>query len=267
MTGTRTRAKKTGRTQRAALALLGITISACDTSLPATPTSDLPLVYVILARDSVLPGDSVVSALVATAGTPAAATYRSVERFAMTRSRDGAAFAWRVDPTSSGTLAITPLSTAVPLRGNVILSRSSASFGLGRDSLEEGETYAFNIETQGVTVTGTVRVPDRPQPTRILRGGQEVVVWPRAPGAAGYVVRVETDWAPALALRDTEYVLKRDRPASEVPTNPRLIVTALDSNLTRFLTDTDARSAGVSGGYGLFGAMSTRYLPLLPPLR
>ena len=44
------------------------------------------------------------------------------------------------------------------------------------------------------------------------------------------------------------------------------ILTAIDSNLTRFLTDQKSRAAGVVGGYGVFGAMSTGQIPLLPPM-
>ncbi|MEO7857315.1 MAG: hypothetical protein ABIU76_09960 [Gemmatimonadaceae bacterium] len=225
----------------------------------------MPLVYAILARDSIVPGDSVVSALVATAGTPTMATYRSVERFTMTRVRDAASFAWRVEPPTSERIPIAPSSAAVPVRGNVVLARISTSSGLGRDSLQAGESYSFNIQTQGITLTGTVRIPDRPQPSRILRGGQEVVVWPRTAGAGGYFIIAETDRAPVFAVRDTEYVLKRDRSANEVPADPRFILTAIDSNLTRYITDQKSRAAGVVGGYGLFGAKSTGQIPLPPP--
>jgi hypothetical protein len=165
-------------------------------------------------------------------------------------------------PTGGQRASIAPLSTAVPVRGNLVLARSSTSSGLGRDALQEGKSYLIDIQTQGIDVTGTVRMPDRPQPTRILRGGLEVVVWPRAPGADGYVIRVDTDIGPAIALRDTEYVLKRDRPSNELPANPGFSVTALDSNLARFLTTPNACSAGIVGGHGLFGAMSTQHLAL-----
>ena len=252
--------------RRFALAFACFVVTACDANPLAVPTSDVPLVYAILAIDSMLPGDSVVSALVATAGTPTVATYRSVERFTMSRVRDGASFAWRVDPPTSERIQIAPLSSAVPVRGNVVLARISSNSGLGRDSLQGGESYSFNVQTQGVTLTGTVTIPIRPQPTRILRGGQEVIVWPRTAGAGRYLIIAETERAPSFTLRDTEYVLKRDRSANEVPANPRLILTAIDSNLTRFLTDQKSRAAGVVGGYGVFGAMSTGQIPLPPPM-
>lgn len=57
----------------------------------------------------------------------------------------------------------------------------------------------------------------------------------------------------------------RDRPANEVPSNPRVIVTAFDSNLTRILSDPTGRAKGVVGGYGVFGATSTQHMPLPPP--
>ena len=91
-----------------------------------------------------------------------------------------------------------------------------------------------------------------------------MIVWPRAVGAGGYFIRARTDRAGAFAVRDTEYQLKRDRSANEVPDNPRFILTAIDSNLTRFLTDPKGRAAGVAGEYGLFGAKSTGQIPLLP---
>lgn len=254
------------RRRRSTLALACFVVTACDANPLAVPTSDMPMVHAILARDSILPGDSVVAALVATAGTPTVATYRAVERFTMTRVRDGAAFAWRVDRPASDRISVAPLSSPVQVRGNVILARSSGSAGLGRDSLQDGESYLFDIQTQGRTLTGRVRIPERPQPTKSLRGGREVIVWPRAVGAGGYFARVETDRARGIAIRDTEYVLMRDLPPKKVPANPRFFVTAFDSNLTRILSYQASRAEGVVGGYGVFGAMSTQQLPLPPPL-
>lgn len=88
----------------------------------------------------------------------------------------------------------------------------------------------------------------------------------RAACAGGNLIIAETDRALAFAARDTEYVLTRDRAANEARANPRIFVTAIDSNLTRILTDQKTRAAGVVGGYGLFGAKSTGQIPLLPPI-
>lgn len=240
------------------------TALACDSPSPSVPTSESLLVYAVLARDSLLPGDSVVAALVATAGTPTQATYRSVERFTMTRARDGAPFAWRIKVPDRDTIEVGPRSTNVVIAGNVVLERTSTTLGLGRDALEYGETYHFDILSQGVPVGGRVTIPARPQPVMMIRAGREVVAWPRAFGAAGYVIRVETDRAPNFALSDTEYVLLRDRTSSELPARPVFTVVSLDSNLIHFLTDPDNRAAGVQGAFGLFGATSAQSIPLSP---
>jgi hypothetical protein len=238
--------------------------TACDGTLPSVPHSDAVSTYVVLARDSIYPGDSLVSALVATTGSPSQAVYRRVEEFTMTRLRDGATFAWSIIDLAGRPIPTRTVDLATPIAGNVTLARTSVGLQLGRDALEDGERYAIHLVTEGVLVEGNVRIPARPSPVRLQRAGQEVVAWPRVPGGAGYVIQVETDRAPSIALSDTEYVVRRDRPVSELPPQPRVIVRALDSNLVRLLSDTSVRSAGPQGAYGVFGALSTGMLTLSP---
>jgi hypothetical protein len=245
---------------RARLSLfIGVSFSAlaCGDAMPSVPMSDAVLTYVVLGKDSTLATDSVVSGLVATAGTPTQARYRSVEQFSMTRARDGAAFAWQVRDMAGQPISTRTLDLAVPVAGNISLSRQGRAGQLGRDSLAYGERYSFRILTEGVTVEGDVRIPGQPQPVHITRGTQEILAWPRVPGAAGYAILVDTDRIPQIALGDTEYVVRRDRSPGEIPPTPVAVVRALDSNLVRLITDTSTRSAGVRGAYGVIGAISS----------
>jgi len=237
-------------------------LAGCDAGVPLIPRSETPMVYAILARDSLLAGDSVVTALVANAGTATSARYRPVESFRMRRERDGTMFAWRIDSGRTGSFNIGPLSTGVSIPGNITMMRSWSPAGLGRDSLAANDSYLIDIRTMGAGITARVRMPARPRPVLILRDGREVVAWSTVPGAAGYAIRVDTDLSAQVALRDTEYVLRRDRPDAELPPNPRFILTALDSNLVAFLTDPEGRAAGVGGAYGVIGGMTSEAIPL-----
>ena len=240
------------------LLFVGVYLSAlaCGDAMPSIPNSDAVLTYVVLGKDSTLATDSVVSGLVATAGTPTQARYRSVEQFSMTRARDGATFAWQVRDMAGQPISTRTIDLAMPIDGNISLSRQGRAGQLGRDSLAYGERYLFHIVTEGVVIEGDVRIPAQPQPVRLNRGDKEIVAWPRVPGAAGYVILVDTDRIPLIALGDTEYVLRRDRPSGEIPPIPFAVVRALDSNLVRLITDTSTRSAGIRGGYGVIGAIS-----------
>ena len=239
------------------LLVSSLTLSiACDSALPSIPVSDATLTYVLLAKDSLLSADSVVSGLIVTAGTPRQATYRHIEEFTMRRTRDGAQFKWQIRDLTAQPIPTPTTSGAIAISGNVTLARASANGQLGRDSLEYGERYSFHIVTEGVVVEGDVRIPQRPEPVRLLRGNQEIVAWPRVPGAGGYAVQVDTDRTPQIALGDTQYVVRRDRPSGEIPAAPRAVVRALDSNLVKIVSDSSIRSAGVRGSYGVIGAIS-----------
>jgi hypothetical protein len=244
--------------------LLGhlVMLLACDDDLPSAPVSDAVLTYVVLAKDSVLAADSVVSGLVATAGTPFQASYRHIEEFGMKRTRDGAPFAWQIRDLTGQPITIPANSGALPISGNITLARAKSAGQLGRDSLEYGERYSLHIVTEGIVVEGTVQVPGQPRPVHVVLDNQEIVAWPRVSGAGGYAIQVDTDRIPQIALSDTQYVVRRDRPPGDIPTTPRAVVRALDSNLVRLISDASTRSAGVRGSYGVVGAISVGVVSL-----
>jgi len=198
--------------------------------------------------------------VVATTATPLQLEYRSVERFLMSRGSDGMRFAWRAIAATQTTPDGRPLTT--PIGGNYMLSERAGTDGLGRFDLVPGESYALDILTLGQRVTGSVNIPERPVPRLAERGGRRFVEWSRSRGAAKYLLQVDTDVQGTATVSDTFYALRDDLESGALPARPRIRITAVDSNWWRYVSDSTVTTAGVSGAYGLFGALVSAELDL-----
>jgi len=243
-----------------------LTLAGCGAGDPLTPASPEPFLYLVLstARPAALPQpDSLLSAVLMTTGTPLRSEYRTAEQFAMRRVSDGASFAWSARGLT-GPAPATYQFVTLAGAGNYLLADTAGAAGLGRQDLAPGETYTLRIDTDGRTVEGRVTVPGRPVPSLVRRGDRTFAVWPRTAGAAAYLVDGETEGRGAVVLTDTAYVLLYDR-RDGTPANPAVRVTALDANLFRYMSDSTLERAGLTGGYGVFGAVSTGVL--LVPVR
>ncbi|HET6681619.1 MAG TPA: hypothetical protein VFG84_10500 [Gemmatimonadaceae bacterium] len=127
---------------------------------------------------------------------------------------------------------------------------------LGLQDLRPKDAFELVVAAEGRTVSGVMLVPGMPAPVYRNEQGTESFSWAPVPGAASYFVMADTD-APTSARHsaDTSYVLRRDlRPGRPVPDEPLFTVIALDANLDRFMSDTTVARAGITSGYGIFGA-------------
>lgn len=251
----------TGRVCRSTLGLL-LALSACEPSAPLARRTSEPILTLVLTPDTLVPPDSQITALLATTGTPLLAEYRVAEQFRMTRVRDGAMFDWRLLPTRKGPPEL--LRGSVPFGGNYGLAEEPRSGLLGRRDLLPGDSYELDVASGGRIIRGAVTIPARPQLVLIATSGTRRVLWPRVPGAELYVLSIETDVLGSVTTRDTQYVLREDREPSG-PASPAFVrVTALDPNWARFMSDSSITSAGVTGAYGVFGAVTTASI-MIPP--
>jgi hypothetical protein len=233
---------------------------SCDAGAPLIARSEEPMLYVILTPDTLTPPGTALTALLATTGKPVSLELRSAEQFIMRRTSDGGRFAWREVETTAAGRDGRPLYT--PSGGNYLLPEHAGADGLGRENLSPGATYTIEVETLGRLLTGSVAMPARPVPSLIQDGEHRRVVWPRVSGAALYLLQIDTDDQRNVTVRDTFYVLHDDLDALSLPLTPRFRVTAVDSNWARFTGDSTVTSAGIRGGYGLFGAFVSAELEL-----
>lgn len=245
------------------IGLAATLLAGCGTDDVVVPRSDEPAVYLVLTRDSLVPADpsniddARLTAVVATTGVPWAFEFRQAESFVMRRASDGSAFAWS-PLAATGPMDLTR-PYAMPLRGNYVLEETPTAAGLGRRDLRPGVRYTLSVSTGGRVITGQAVLPDRPQPVFVDHPTQPMVSWPRAAGAAMYVVsygyRV---WDRASA--DTFYVLPRLEGSQ--PTHVRVM--AVDENWAAFYRDQTLMSAGITGGNGLFGATAEGVVAVSP---
>lgn len=236
--------------------LLAAPLVGCGGDPVVVPESGEPFLYLVLNERT--PDRNTVDrragqhALLLTAGSPAApAEYRGAERFELRRAADGARFAWQ----ALGVRGPVDSYPAAPLdRPNFTLPDSAAGPLLGAAALEPGATYELQVETAGRSMRGRVTLPDRFVVSRTERAGRSTAVWPRVRGAAGY--RIEIEGAPVQIQTDTAFTLPADVPGG------RVRVSALDPALFSYLTEPRTERAGIEGGYGVFGAVSTATLEL-----
>ncbi|MDQ3522644.1 MAG: hypothetical protein M3434_09965, partial [Gemmatimonadota bacterium] len=98
--------------------------------------------------------------------------------------------------------------------------------------------------------------PDAFTASLVQQGDRQIGVWPRVRGAAGYRIELQ---AANPAERD-ELSVRADT-AYAIPTDLRgggtVRIEALDPNLYRYITGGQTARAGIDGGYGVFGAVSS----------
>jgi hypothetical protein len=236
---------------------LGIACLACATSWtvachsdPVVPSSQEPMLYVILTPDSLQGFQTDLRALLALTGTPEEVTYLTADHFIMRRSSDGARFDWQED--------VTPRHDYIPFGGNYVLAESASVRGLGRRDLAAGETYSVDVSVNGRSIAGSVTIPPLAAPVIVERSnGIRVVQWPRLTAAGRYMLEVETDIMHSQSTTDTQYVLREDVPPEFLSPKAYFRITAFDTNWVRYQNDRSLVRAGIVGAYGLFGASSS----------
>lgn len=238
-------------------------LSSCSEGTGLVQTSDEPFVHIVLALEPAQPSfsDSVVRALLLTTGSPIRSPFRTAQLFDMRRVSDDARFSWNVTPGSTDTpVGFRDVSIS---QGNYALAETGSEAGLGRQDLRPGEAYTLRIETEGRVVAGRVRMPDTPVLVFARQGNSRSVSWQKVGAAGGYRVVTNTERFKVVALtRDTLFELLFDE--VPMPASPEIRVTAVDSNLYRYITDFTLPRAGISGGFGVFGAISPTAKLALP---
>lgn len=243
--------------------LLGV-FSSCSEGTGLSPTSEEPFLYVVLATEPFQGSlsDSVNRALLLTTGTPIMSPYRTAQSFEMRRVTDDALFAWRHEAMSRGAPPIGFREVSMS-QGNYVLAEAGSAAGLGRRDLRPGESYSLLIVTDGRTVSGRVTIPESPRPALLTTGGTRRVSWPRVNAAGGYRIETNTErFGPTVGITpDTSVELHFD---GMRPLAPEIRVTAMDSNLYRYITDPTLARAGISGAFGVLGAVGPAARLLLP---
>ena len=238
------------RVKIASISVAAVLIAACHGEATLVPRTNIPIVSLILTRDSLRGVLPELHALLANTGTPTEVEYIDAEQFIMRRAADGAVFDWSTEPVPSGQY--------IPFGGNYVLAESTTTRGLGRRDLVPGESYTLDITLADRVIHGAVTIPARPQPRITERSdGRRVVVWPKIDAAGLYMLEIESDFARTQATTDTFYVLHDDLPVETLPAESHLTITAMDSNWVHYQSNPTAVSAGLEGAYGVFGASST----------
>ena len=229
--------------------VLASTVAACEGE-PSIPSSDAPLIYLVLNQRTTAGTPPGQYAFVLTAGTVDKPLYRDAERFELRRHRDGALFAWQ--STGASGRAPGDYSGIASGSGNYFLP-SAGTDGLGAKDIAAGESFDLLIETGGEVIRGTVTTPG---PFALARDPSrpDRVVWPRVPGAAGYSVEIAGRTPPVLQV-DTAVVIPSGRGDSV-----SVVVHALDPQLFAVQTDERLARSGLDNGYGVFGALTTARL-------
>lgn len=251
MAGSRPTPRSPGRrvaAEVAAAVLLLVAVGACSSEI-TFPREGEPIVYLVL--NQVAPagaGDVKQTAFVLRQIRADSAVFLEAQRFEMRRVSDGASFDWR----HGGIFGSVPFSeTGGALQtgeGNYVLADSATESGLGRAELEPGTAYSLRVVTDQAEITGTVTMPDSFSITRAGSGEVRRAVWPDVEGAGGY--SVQTFFGEEQDVR-----LQRDTAVS-VPAGPgSIFVRALDPQAFRYVSDPDARRAGIEGGLGVLGAI------------
>lgn len=250
---------------RGLVCLPAVLLSGACGSIVDAPARDTPFLYLLLSPSPVtsreIVADSTPWALVASTITPIDARYRSVERFRLRRESDGASYVWRARQLTGKLGTYFGVVIDGGTQANVILTAAGDSGAFGWRSLIEGGTYALDVMSEGVGITGTTTIPARPALEVTEEGTAHIVRWPRAYGAAGYHVRASDDFGPVRISADTAFVWC-EHVTPGVPPPRRLRVVALDTNAFRYFGDSTVSAAGVTGALGLFGGANEARLEL-----
>lgn len=225
----------------------GALLGACDGDPVRVPDEEAPFVYMVLGHRTVsqLRHDEPAGqqGLLMTLPAPTEpALLRRAQRIEMRRARDGAPFAW-------DTLHFTHADWGYPgnrLRiSNLHLPDTTRDGRLGAEELVAGETYTLLLETEGVTIRGSVTMPAQIE-ARLTADG--ALAWTHVPGAAGYRVLAGT-----LMELTTDTLFRLTD--SELDPN-RARVQALERNAWDYFSDDGLDRAGIGTGFGVFGALT-----------
>lgn len=227
-------------------------------------TSSDPFLYVVISptpipRGGSPPSDSAVYALLLTTGSSVRSEPRTAESFVMRRAGDGAVFPWSSTSVPSESLTAGHRGIAFYQGGNYVMAERSSATTAGRVDLKALDTLLLEISTLGVSIRGRTIVPEAPMLTLSDDGGRKVVWWPRARGAAGYMVGAGFSYVSTDTVVDVTPL-----PGFELDSAASLTIAALDTNVFLFVTDSARASAGLSGAFGLFGAVNSSTIKLLP---
>jgi hypothetical protein len=228
-------------------------------------------VYLVVTRDvpdpdeTVPAPDSALRGLIVTLRSPFAAEYREIGSARMTRRADGARFDLQVD-ARRGSVAVANRFIRLDSIGNLALPWAAGPGGLGRQSIQAGDIIDFEVVTADQTIVGSSVVPATPAIQISTVDGATTMSWSRPASGGSFVLRVDTDGLPGarIVTTDTSYVIRRDRAPSDVPDPAIFEVTVLDANASRYLRDSTVVRAGLSAGFGVFGA-SSRGRVTIPP--
>lgn len=222
----------------------------CTADPIVPPSANDPFLYVVLNQRTVSDVDGVARqhALLITPRAPTEVPlYRPAQRIEMRRVSDGTQFGWRGYGLTGGLVQREGVGLG---ESNYYLPDSAtAPDTLGALSLQPGEAYDLYVETDGVTIRGSVIIPGQVLPIITQENNRGVVRWPKATGAGGYVVALPGP--DVQVVLDTFFVLP-----SDLPRGSRVVVQALDHNLHRFLVDRRLGRSGLDNGFGVFGALT-----------
>lgn len=235
------------------LALAGAAVGCGGGDAIVFPQSERPFLYLVLNQTVPAGGGSVAQpALLLTLMSADSAEYRSARSFLMRGIPGDTTFGWR-EGSLFGAVDFEQGPTARPEEGNYILRDSVPGPELGFAAIEPGGTYELVVESAGATIRGRVTIPDTFTISLVESGGELRAVWPEVDGAAGYSVDVRGDDI-------TEPVFQTDTTFRLRPDSRSITVRAVDPQAFRYLTDDDARRAGLRGADGVFGAIQTATL-------
>lgn len=231
---------------------LALAIASCAGDEITIPVTDEPFLYLVLGETTTVFYDPTEiqrgqHALLLTSGSAVeTARFRFADVFRMHREGGDSAFAWAQNQVPYPDVGSFP--HVADDEWNYYLPDDGSPLGAG--DLRAGDTYELYIETEGDVVRGRVTIPGSFELTVDSEGGRRVAIWPNVPGAAGYRVHIGAD--RVRFQTDTVFVLGTNE-ADLVS----VVVDALDPNAWGYATDPQAARAGIDGGFGLFGAITT----------
>jgi hypothetical protein len=210
--------------------------------------------------------DTVLFAILATAGPPIDSRPRTATRFEMREGSSGALYDWQsLEPVRTLQYGDEENGSLLGV-ANFVLPYTSGQSGRGFADLVYGVTYTLDIETEGVQIHGETTLPARFGITITTINGARTVSWPHVQGAAGYFVAI---WKPESFLgrfgkttTDTSLAIPAQYVAGD-----SLAVEARDVNY--IVAQQDQASAvrrgrvGIDRGYGVFAA-ATRSTSVIP---
>ena len=209
------------------------------------------MLYLVLTTDSLLAPNTVLTAVLATTGIATAFEFRAASLFTLERTRDGAPFAITPHqplPAFGGGPLVAPRD------GNYALAEFAGVNALGRSSLVAGESHRIRVVTEGRNITGVTTIPTHPSPSFTKVGDSIRVAWPKVANSPLYFVQ-GGEVGPSGFTIDTSVVIAA-RSTDINQTAVTICISAVDQNYGDFILESRTVS-GLSGAYGLFGAISS----------